>query len=139
MLSILNVTRAQYGLDPLTLDLTQSDGTGSCVGSIGHSQAMQQSGSIWHVNPSYPDASFPADICVAGFGAAENVGEWPGGDEMAALIALNNLMMGEQHDPAYCAVYDNHACNILNPSYSRVGIGIVYVGGATWMTEDFIG
>jgi len=31
----------------------------------------------------------------------------------------------------------NHACNILNPDYHTVGIGIDYVNNTTWLTEDF--
>lgn len=139
MLDILNSTRAQYGLGPLSLDLTQSNGTATCAGSLGHSEAMQQSGSIWHVNPNYPQASFPNNFCVRYYSAGENVGMMSSGNEMNDLIGINNLMMNEPHDPSYCATYVNHACTIISTKYSRVGIGIVYINGTTWLTEDFIG
>jgi uncharacterized protein YkwD len=137
-LNLINETRAQNGLGPMTLNMTQSTGTGNCVGSIGHSTAMQQSGTIWHTNASYPQASFSADICVFYHSAGENVGEWSG-NELTAIQAIHNTMMNEQHDPAYCAVYDNHACNILSPVFTQVGIGLVYVGNTVWYTTDFIG
>lgn len=137
-LNLINQTRAENGLGPMTLNMTQSTGTGNCVGSIGHSTAMQQSGTIWHTNASYPQASFSADICVFYHSAGENVGEWSG-NELTAIQAIHNTMMNEQHDPAYCSVYDNHACNILSPVFTQVGIGLVYVGNTVWYTTDFIG
>jgi uncharacterized protein YkwD len=138
MLNIINSTRAQYGLGPLDLDPTQSSGTTTCAGSLGHSVAMQASGTIWHYNPAYPQASFPNNLCVRYSTAGENVGMWPG-SEMAGLIAIHNAMMNEPHDAATCALEMNHACNILSANYARVGIGIVYSDNTVWLTEDFIG
>jgi uncharacterized protein YkwD len=138
-LAIINQDRAQYGVGPLSLNQTQSLGTSSCVGSLGHSQAMQQSGSIWHDNANYPAASFPNNICVGAATFGENVGMDGSGNELNDLRTLNTLMMGEQHDAAYCAQYENHACNILNRSYRQVGIGIVYANNITWLTTDFTG
>jgi hypothetical protein len=100
---------------------------------------MQQSGSIWHTNPAYPAASFPTNICVSYMLAGENVGEASYGNEATDLQQLDIMMMGEPHDPTTCATTVNHACNIINGSYTSVGIGIVYVNNATWLTEDFIG
>jgi uncharacterized protein YkwD len=134
MLSILNKDRAANGVAPLTLNLTQTNGTASCVGSLGHSTAMQQSGSIWHTNASYPAASFPTDICVAYTRAGENVGEANYGNELTDLQQLDSMMMSEPHSPGCTG---NHACNILYPSFHQVGIGVIYVNNATWLTEDF--
>jgi hypothetical protein len=143
MMTILNNTRAQYGLPPLSLDPTQSSGTSTCVGSIGHSEAMAASGQIWHVNPAYPAASFPTNNCYYGHlnspPVGQNVGMMGSGNEMSDLVGINNLMMSEQHDATYCTQYQNHACAILSQVYTRVGLGIYYSGGATWLTEDFIG
>ena len=124
-------------MSPRTLDMTQSNGTGSCVGSIGHSQAMAASGQIWHVNPAYPRASVPNNFCESTTMWGENVG-MASGPEWSALQTITNLMMQEPHSAAMCATQDNHACNILNPAFRRVGIGIVVSGGATWLTEDFL-
>jgi uncharacterized protein YkwD len=139
MLNILNTDRSNNGVAPLALNTAQTNGSGSCVGSIGHSQAMQQSGSIWHTNPSYPSASFPNNICVSYMAAGENVGQAGSGNELGDLQQLDNLMMSEPHDASTCASTVNHACNTINPTYKSVGIGIVYVNNQTWLTEDFIG
>jgi uncharacterized protein YkwD len=135
MLNILNQTRHYFGVAPLTLDMTQSTGTKTCVGSYGHSVYMAQVGYINH-------DQFPADICGYGtsvFAGGENVGMNSSGDELQELQYINDLMMSEPHDPATCAVSDNHACNIISPSYRRVGIGIYDTGNTVWLTEDFLG
>jgi hypothetical protein len=102
---------------------------------------MADSGYIWHVNSAYPQASDWNDLCVWLGGAGENVGTFKTGDELQDLRSIHGLFMSEQHDTAYCVSisYSNHACNILDPHYSQVGIGIVYQNGATWLTEDFLG
>jgi uncharacterized protein YkwD len=138
-LNMINSTRAQYGVQPLSLNMAQSAGTSSCVGSYGHSTAMASSGQIWHQNAAYPAASFPTDICVSHSWAGENVGQWGGSDELTEITGIFQAMMSEQHDTAYCSVYDNHACNILNSRFSQIGIGLFYSGGVTWYTTDFIG
>lgn len=139
MLSILNQDRTANGVAALTLNLTQTNGTGSCVGSLGHSTAMQQSGSIWHTNANYPAASFPNNICIAYSRAGENVGEASYGNELTDMQQLDSMMMGEAHDAATCASTVNHACNIINPTFHQVGIGVINVNGTTWLTEDFTG
>lgn len=147
MMNLMNQSRAtyaqQYGLrlNPLQLNMGQSMGNASCVGSIGHSQAMAASGSIWHVNSSYPQASFPNDICGRSFSAiGENVGVASNGDEMTSLTTIHQEMMSEQHDPSTCAQYTDHACSIVSSTYTNVGVGIVVTaGGATYLTEDFSG
>ena len=145
IVNLINASRQQYAqqyglsLGNLTLSATQSNGTGSCVGSIGHSQAMQQSGSIWHQNPAYPQASFWNDICGGFNHAGENVGEFNSSSELTSLQAMHNAMMQEPHDPTTCASTINHGCNIVSGNYTRVGVGILVVGGTTWLTEDFVG
>lgn len=128
MLSILNSDRATHGVALLTLNTTESYGTGSCVGSYGHSVHMAQMGQISH-------DQFPGDICIPYMIAGENVGEANTGSETNDLQTIDNLMMSEPYSPG-CT--DNHACNILNSSFHQVGIGIdrdTY--GTTWLTEDF--
>lgn len=137
LVGLINNTRSQYGVPPVTLDMVQSNGTGSCVGSVGHSEAMAQSGSIWHENSSYPSASWPNNVCNGGGQIAENVGMAGQGNELSDIEYIHTLMMDEAHDPGTCAQSLNHACNILNRAYTRVGIGLYESGGATWITEDF--
>ena len=138
MLNIINSTRSQYGLAPLALNLTQSNGTTSCAGSYGHSQAMAQSGYIWHTNTSYPAASFPNNVCVRTSSAGENVGQYSSGNELTDLQQIHQLMMNEAHDAATCASQINHACNLLSSSFQQVGIGIYFDVNRTWLTEDFL-
>ncbi len=138
MLNILNTTRASYGLYPLILNVTQSNGTSNCVGSYGHSEAMAQSGEIWHTNSAYPAASFPSNICVSTSSAAENVGQFSSSSELTDLQSMNNLMMSEPHDASTCATQVNHACDILTTAFHQVGIGIYNASGRTWLTEDFV-
>ncbi len=136
-LKLINEQRIQHGLPKLSLKPVQSVGTTSCVGSYGHSEAMARSGAIWHVNPQFPRASFPNSICVRFMHAGENVGESASGNVSDDLEALSNLMMSEPHTRVDCASTVNHACNILNPAFHHVGIGVYYTDGATWLTEDF--
>lgn len=137
MLKLINRDRARYALPSLTLKVRQSAGKASCVGSYGHSQAMARSGAIWHVNAQFPEASFPHSVCVHFMHAGENVGESSSGNVRSDLKTLDNMMMGEPHGKNFCATTLNHACNILDPAFHHVGIGVYYSGGATWLTEDF--
>jgi hypothetical protein len=120
---LINHERSSVGLPPLVLSRVQSRGRGSCVGSMGHTLAMAQTGSIWHTNLAFPRASFPHNICLALGPVGQNTGE----------------MMSEPHDRAACAGLPNHACNILSPLFRYVGIGIEFAHGSTWLTEDFVG
>jgi uncharacterized protein YkwD len=133
MLNILNSTRAQYGVAPLTLNPTQSSGTSTCIGSYGHSVHMAQAGVISHDQFGYPPNG---DICSWITPVGENVGEFSSGNELTDLQQINNLMMQEPHTPG---CQGNHACNILYAQYQQVGIGIYYASGSTWLTEDFLG
>lgn len=137
MLAILNADRAARHVAPLRLQRVQADGKQGCAGSYGHSVAMATSGAIWHVNASFPGASFPHDLCVRYSAAGENVGESASGEVGSDLRQLDQVMMQEPHGAAVCAQETNHACNILNPAYHFVGIGVYVSGGTTWLTEDF--
>ncbi len=130
MLNMLNADRAQAGVGPLTLNSTETNGTSTCVGSYGHSVHMAQVGSISH-------DQFPADICISYTMAGENVGEASYGNELTDLQKLDAMMMSEPHSGSTCSTTTNHACNILNPGYHQVGIGIYNVNNKTWLTEDF--
>ena len=52
---------------------------------------------------------------------------------IGGVTANDTAMIAE---PVVCC---DHAWNILNAAHTQVGIGIVYVNGTEWMTEDFIG
>jgi uncharacterized protein YkwD len=129
-LSIINADRAQYGVPPLQLDLIQSVGNGStCRGAYGHSVDMANSRGIYHNN-------LFQEFCVTPSNGAQNVGMSYSGDEQQDLHVIDNLMMSEPHYPGCVG---NHACDILNPGFYKVGIGVYYHNGSTWLTQDFMG
>jgi hypothetical protein len=128
-LNLINTTRSQNGVSPLSLSLSQSLGSASCIGSVGHSQHMAQTNVLAH-------DQFPADICGGSYPIGENIGEWRSGNELTDLEDIHSLMMSEPHSPGCTG---NHACNILSTQFHAVGIGIVYSNGTTWLTTDFLG
>ncbi len=130
LFNLLNSDRSQAGVAALTLNATESNGTGSCAGSYGHSVHMASVGSISH-------DQFQADICISYSVAGENVGEASYGNELTDLQQLDSSMMAEPHDASTCSTTTNHACNIINPAYHQIGIGIYNVNNKTWLTEDF--
>jgi hypothetical protein len=134
-LNLINTTRAKYGFPGLSLNMTQSQGTASCIGSLGHSKHMATAGHISH-------DQFPADICGGGSPWGENVGEWKTGNELQDLIAIHTFMMNEgngtpQNPLGQCL--SGHDCNITYTGFHTVGIGIYYYNGTTWLTTDFTG
>jgi hypothetical protein len=98
---------------------------------------MARSGFIWHINPHYPRASFPNNICVRYTSVGENVGVASTGAVLQDLRTLDQEMMSEPHTRSICAATVNHACNILTPGFRHVGIGIYEAQAYTWLTEDF--
>jgi uncharacterized protein YkwD len=134
MLSMINQTRAQNGVGSLQLNLTQSLGTSSCPGAFGHSKAMAQQGQLFHSNPLFNEFCVPFTSLVG-----QNIGYWSSDNELQDLSNIHSEMMSEPHSPSYCAQSGNHACNILDPTYTQIGIGIYNANGTTWLTEDFIG
>jgi len=123
LLNLINSSRANGGLAPLTFSAVQSAGTASCVGSYGHSVHMAQVGQISH-------DQFPQDICISWTAAGENVGE-ASGDESAAIQTLHQQMMNE-------GPTGGHYQNIMSRTFTTVGIGLYYVNNTLWLTEDFV-
>lgn len=135
LLAQINRDRAAAGRAPLQFDPTQSAGTASCPGSLGHSRAMAASGEIWHINASYPRQSFPANLCGRFSAGGENVG-MASGSEWSALSEIHHLMMSEPYTPG---CLDNHHCNLLSANYARIGLAASQRGGVWYLTEDFLG
>jgi uncharacterized protein YkwD len=48
---------------------------------------------------------------------------------LSAVSMIDNQIFAT---PAYEA-------NILNPAFTQIGAGVVYVNGQEWVTEDFVG
>lgn len=77
---------------------------------------------------------------ILGTKAAENQGDWNGVPE---LVAGDEIANGKkQIDVMLKIMFDEgpgggHHDNMLNPKMKRVGIGLVYVDGKLYLTNDF--
>ena len=95
-----------------------------------HSCDMQQHGDL---NDRGSDGSTPSErIGAAGIpfsSAAENIGTAAGASPLAAAGTIDGNILSS---PVYRA-------NMLNPLFAQVGVGVVYVNGQAWATEDFVG
>lgn len=133
LLSEINSERASHGYAPLTLDPAMSNGSGSCMGAVGHAQSMAQRGDIGHWD-------FPADICGSYQTAGENVGVAAYGSENADIDQVQTGMLSEPWSPG---CQGNHHCNEDSPSFTRIGLAVVpgtYAGmPAHYLSEEFAG
>jgi uncharacterized protein YkwD len=130
LLAAINKDRAKHKAAPLILDSKQS----AC--SMKHSLHMAAAGYLAH-------DQFPADICIPHELAAENIGEARGDPTQAALM-LHRIMMSEGPCPHKgCSGTElgahGHYLNLINPRYTRVGLGLVEKNGTLWLTENFTG
>src|SRR6185437_4835837 len=128
-LEFLNATRAdpryraetQGRARPLRLD-AQAAEVARC-----HSEAMARAHALSH---SGPDGASPGDrLTAAGLdwtAVGENVA-------MAADLATADRIL--MQEPPF---QPNHRANILNPAFTRVGVGVARSSdGLVWVTEDF--
>jgi uncharacterized protein YkwD len=125
LLDLINASRATIGLPPYIFSAVESNGTATCVGSLGHSMEMSQEGAISH-------DQFSQDICVLFMAAGENVGYTSGVSENDGITETHQAMMNE-------GPTGGHYQNIMSSSFTTVGLGL-YVDstGTLWLTEDFI-
>ncbi len=128
LLALLNDDRAAHHLTPLTLSPTIS------TVARDHSRDMAVHGYFGHVDQSGHDPFQRLKAARIRFGtAAENLGRVDGDPALAAVQALETLMMSEP------AGQFNHRWIILDPNVHRVGIGVyVLPGNHSYLTEDFI-
>jgi len=113
LMALTNSTRAAAGAPALVLDGTLSNISRQWA------QVMANNDGISH------NANARNQIEAAGFdwrGLAENVGMGPTVESVH--IALVNS--------------PGHYTNMVNPSYTRVGIGIVTSGGYVWVVQNFV-
>ena len=106
----LNQIRADNGLPPFTVNAQLSDLARA------HAQVMADSGGIFHANPI--SAGFTGQWSKLG----ENVGV---GADVAVLIA------------AFVAS-EGHFANIVDPSFTQVGVGVVWRDSALYTTHRFL-
>ena len=62
----------------------------------------------------------------------ENIGDSAGYGLDGGITTIDNAMMAEPLTP-----YDHHY-NIVNSSFTQVGLGVIYANGQVWFTEDFL-
>lgn len=128
LLTILNKHRAAAGAAPLKLSAALS------AVSRAHSCDMYQHHYMGHTGS---DGSSPlqriqsAGLSFSNWG--ENVGTASGLGVMGGIQQIDDGMMAEPLTP-----YDHH-WNIVHAAFTTVGLGVIYVNGQVWVTEDFIG
>lgn len=119
-LALMNSSRAQAGVGPLTLD------AGVSVTARTHSAAESGVGYVYHDGSDGTAQSRDAAACGTGW-YGENTGKvWSGN-----VDALHSEFMAEPLIPI------NHHTNIVDPHFKRVGIGAVQGSDALYLTMVF--
>ena len=120
MLALMNSSRAQAGVGPLTLDASVS------VTARAHSAAESRVGYVYHDGPDGTAQSRDSAACGTGW-YGENTGKvWSGN-----VDALHYEFMAEPLIPI------NHHTNIVDPNFKRVGIGAFQGSDALYLTMVF--
>jgi uncharacterized protein YkwD len=119
-LALMNNSRAQAGVGPLTLD------AGVSLTARAHSAAESRVGYVYHDGPDGTAQSRDAAACGTGW-YGENTGKVWNGD----LDALHSDFMAEPLIPI------NHHTNIVDPNFKWVGIGAVQGSDALYLTMVF--
>lgn len=126
-LGLINASRAQYGLSPVTLDTVN----GPCA--LRHAQDVWAcaNGNIASFGMCAHGDFHNGDTCKC---ASENQGV-ASGDNDPAFQAIHTQMMNEGPPPAGQM---NHFWVITNPSYKTVAIGeFVDPNGTVWISEEW--
>lgn len=115
LLSLINNERARAGVGALALS------PGAAAGAEEWSAHMAGSNRLAH-NPD-----------LAGSLAAHGIDGWStAGENVGYGSSIEEVHQRFMASPA-------HRANILNRSFSQAGVGVVEVGGTTWITIVFIG
>lgn len=138
LLHLMNEERSRVSAPPLALSWFLAKQTASCIAAFGHARHLAAVVTSYGVFGQFAHDQFPHDLCGSYSRAGQNVGVATG-SKFAALTAIHNGMMSEPHDSVTCASVDNHACNILNRGYTRVGIGFAQNALGWFVVEDFEG
>jgi uncharacterized protein YkwD len=86
-----------------------------------------------HQGEQGSDGSMSADrMRAAGVPVLVNAENNGFAGDLAATDALSSIESGFLGDASSQA-------NVLNPAFTQVGIGAVYLDGQLWLTEDFTG
>ena len=126
-LNQINAARAAYGFAPLWLD------AGMTAAATAH--AWDQVSYGYYSHTSRNGASLYGRLAAAGVGfsiASENQCHYYGMSATDTLNWCNGAFMGEPYPGLW-----NHIANILNPRWTRVGVGIGDNGSHVVITWDF--
>jgi uncharacterized protein YkwD len=120
MLALMNASRAAGGLRPLVMDARVA------AAARQHSLVESQYGYVYHDGPDGTARSRYVPVCGNGW-YGENTGKiWQWN-----LERLHNEFMNEPWQPI------NHRTNIMDPNFTRVGVGAVVGRDALYMTMAF--
>jgi uncharacterized protein YkwD len=121
-LTEINAMRSNAGLQPLTLDTTTSNEARSHSCDEDRHGDFDERGS----NGSEPsDRIKGAGVSFTTFG------------ENLRVVGTRGTTLQDAVDATLTHV--DSSTNILNPNFTKVGIGAVYDNGVLWLTEDFTG
>jgi uncharacterized protein YkwD len=138
-LDVLNMYRATLNVAPLLLDHEL------CTFALAGSQELSMDHTPHeHFINAYNDGS----ILSYGFGdmLAENQGDpngWtvlaldPTKNELAQIDATLQYMFNEGPGSDDGGQEHDHYVNLMNPVYTRLGVGLLEVGGRLYLTNDF--
>lgn len=123
----INAARAAYGFAPLVLD--------SGITAVATAHAWDQLNNGYYSHTSLNGATLYNRLAAAGVGfsaASENQCHYYGMSAQATLDWCHSAFMSEPY-PGQA----NHIANILNPKWTRVGVGIADNGSHVIITWDF--
>jgi uncharacterized protein YkwD len=126
-LNQVNAARAAYGFAPLVLDAAIS----AVAASHANDQAVNGYFSHTGLNGSTRDSRLRAGG-VSYSQSGENQCYYVGMSQQATLDWCHRQFMAEPYPGHW-----NHIANILDPSFTRMGVGIATVGGKTIITWNF--
>ncbi|HUF06000.1 MAG TPA: Ig-like domain-containing protein [Candidatus Binatia bacterium] len=126
-LNQINAARAAYGFAPIYLD--------GAISAVANAHAWDQVNFGYYSHYSRNGMSVHQRLAAAGIGysaAGENQCHYYGRSADATLNWCHAVFMAEPYPG-----YRNHIANILNPRWTRVGIGIADNGSRVVITWDF--
>ncbi len=119
ILTLVNKSRAAYGLSPLTLNTNLSRA------AMAKAEDMKNRNYFSHTSPIYGS---PFDM-MKSFG-------------ISYRTAGENIAKGQKTPAAVMTAWMNssgHRKNILNPNFTQLGVGYVYNNGSPYWVQMFIG
>lgn len=128
-LNQINASRAAYGFRPLVLD--------GAVTAVANAHAWDMLRYNYFSHTGRDGSTVHTRLSRAGVGysrAGENICYHSGIGVVPTLNYCHGVFMSEPYPGHF-----NHIANILNPNYSRVGVGIAASGGRVYVVWDFAG